>query len=54
MTKYRAYHKGKLSGTGPLRQELKLKAARHSSDLKKIIEAISQLPGVTRRKPQLE
>jgi hypothetical protein len=41
MTNYRAYLKGKLSGTGPLRQELKLKAARRSGDPKKIVEALS-------------
>jgi hypothetical protein len=46
MTNYRAYLKDKLSGTGPLRQELKLRVARHSGDPKKIVEALSQLPGV--------
>jgi hypothetical protein len=46
MTNYRAYLKGKSSGTSPLRQELKLRAARRSSDPKKIVEALSQLPKV--------
>jgi hypothetical protein len=41
MTNYRAYLKDKLSGTGPLRQELKLRVARHSGDPKKIVEALS-------------
>jgi hypothetical protein len=43
MTNYRAYLKGKSFGTDPLRQELKLKAAKHSGDPKKIVEALSQL-----------
>jgi hypothetical protein len=46
MTNYRAYFKDKSSGTGPSRQELKLRAAKHSGDPKKIAEALSQLPGV--------
>jgi hypothetical protein len=46
MTNYRAYLKGKASGTGPSKQELKLRAARRSGDPKKIEEALSQLPGV--------
>jgi hypothetical protein len=46
MTNYRAYLKGKSSGTGPSRQELKLRAAKHSGDPKKIAKALSQLPGV--------
>jgi hypothetical protein len=57
MTNYRAYLKGKASRTGPSKQELKLKAARRSSDPKKIEEALSQLPGVevaTTRIPHLE
>jgi hypothetical protein len=41
-----AYLKGKSSMTGLLRQELKLRAAKRSSDPKKIVEALSQLPGV--------
>jgi hypothetical protein len=45
MTNYRAYLKGKASGTGPSKQELKLMAARRSGDPKKIEEALSQLPG---------
>jgi hypothetical protein len=36
MTNYKAYLKGKSFGTGPSKQELKLKATRHSGDLKKI------------------
>jgi hypothetical protein len=57
MTNYRAYLKGKASGTGPSKQELKLRAARGSGDPKKIEEALSQLPGVevaTTRIPHLE
>jgi hypothetical protein len=57
MTNYRAYLKGKASGTGPSKQKLKLKEARRSGDLKKIEEALSQLPGVevvTTRIPYLE
>jgi hypothetical protein len=46
MTNYRAYLKNKASGTGPPKQELKLRAARRSSDPKKIEEALSQLPEV--------
>jgi hypothetical protein len=46
MTNYKAYLKGKASGTGPSKQELKLRAARRSDDPKKIEEALSQLPGV--------
>jgi hypothetical protein len=41
MTNYRAYLKGKASGTSPSKQELKLRAARHSGDPKKIEEALS-------------
>jgi hypothetical protein len=47
----------KASGTGPSKQELKLRAARRSSDPKKITEALNQLPGVevaTTRIPHLE
>jgi hypothetical protein len=57
MTNYRAYLKGKASGTGPSKQELKLRAARRRGDPKKIEEALSQLPGVevaTTRIPHLE
>jgi hypothetical protein len=57
MTNYKTYLKGKLSGTDPSRQELKLRAARRSSDLKKIVETLSQLPRVevaTTRIPHLE
>jgi hypothetical protein len=57
MTNYRAYLKDKASGTGPSKQELKLRAARCSSDPKKIEEALSQLPGVevaTTQIPHLE
>jgi hypothetical protein len=46
MTNYRAYLKGKASGTGPSKHELKLRAARRSGDPKKIEEALNQLPGV--------
>jgi hypothetical protein len=57
MINYRAYLKGKASRTGPSKQELKLRAARHSGDPKKIEEALSQLLGVevaTTRIPHLE
>jgi hypothetical protein len=57
MTNYRAYLKGKVFGTGPSKQELKLRAAKRSGDPKKIEEALSQLPGVevaTTRIPHLE
>jgi hypothetical protein len=57
MTNYMAYLKGTTSGTGPSKQELKLKVARRSGDPKKIEEALSQLPGVevaTTRIPHLE
>jgi hypothetical protein len=43
MTNCRANLKGKSSETGPSRQELKLRAARHRGVLKKIVEALSQL-----------
>ena len=46
MTNYRAYLKGKASGTGLSKQELKLMAAKRSGDLKKIKEALNQLPRV--------
>jgi hypothetical protein len=46
MTNYRAYLKGNFSRKGSSRQELKLRAARRSVDPKKIIDALSQLPGV--------
>jgi hypothetical protein len=57
MTNYRTYLKGKASGTGPSKQELKLRAARRSGDPKKIEEVLSQLLGVevaTTRIPHLE
>jgi hypothetical protein len=57
MTNYRAYLKGKASGTSASKQELKLRAARRNGDPKKIEEALSQLPGVevaTTRIPHLE
>jgi hypothetical protein len=46
MTNYRTYLKGNLSRTRSLRQELKLRAAKHSGDPKKIVDALNQLPGV--------
>ena len=46
MTNYKAYLKGKASGTSPSKQELKLKVARRSNDPKKIEEALSELSGV--------
>jgi hypothetical protein len=57
MTNYRAYLKGKASGTSPSKQEVKLRTARRSGDPKKIEEALSQIPGVevaTTRIPHLE
>jgi hypothetical protein len=57
MTNYRTYLKGKAFGTGPSKQELKLRAARRSGDPKKIEEALSQLLGMevaTTRIPYLE
>ena len=57
MTNYRAYLKGNASGTGPSKQELRLRAARRSGDPKKIEEALSQLPRAevaTTRIPHLE
>jgi hypothetical protein len=57
MTNYRAYLKNKAFGTSPSKQELKLRAARHSGDPKKIEEALNQLPWVevaTTRIPHLE
>jgi hypothetical protein len=57
MTNYRAYLKGKASGTGPSKKELKLRVARRSGDPKKIKEVLSQLLGVevaTTRIPHLE
>jgi hypothetical protein len=52
MTNYRAYLKGKASGTGPSKQELKLRAARRSGDPKKIEEMLSQLLGVEVAPPE--
>jgi hypothetical protein len=46
LTNYNAYLKGKSSGTGPSRQELKLRAARCSDDPKKMAKALNQLPKV--------
>jgi hypothetical protein len=57
MTNYRAYLKGKASGTSLSKQELKLRAAKRSGDPKKIEEVLSQLLGVevaTTRIPYLE
>jgi hypothetical protein len=57
MTNYMAYLKDKASGTGSSKQELKLRAARHSGDPKKIEEALSQLlevEVVSTRIPHLE
>jgi hypothetical protein len=57
ITNYRAYLKGKASGTGLSKQELKLRTARRSGDPKKIEEVLSQLPEVevaTTRIPHLE
>jgi hypothetical protein len=57
MINYVAYLKGKASGTGLSKQELKLRAAKRSGDPKKIEEALSQLPEVemvTTRIPHME
>jgi hypothetical protein len=43
-----AYLKCKLLKIGPSRQELKLRAATHSNDFKKIVHTISLLSGVER------
>ena len=57
MTNYRAYLKGYASGSGPSKEELRLRAARRSGDPKKIAEALNTLPeaeGVGTRVPHLE
>jgi hypothetical protein len=46
MTNYKAYFKDKSFGTNPSRQELKLMAARHSGDPKKIADELNQLLGM--------
>ena len=45
MTNYRAYLKGYASGSGPSKEELRLRAARRSGYPKKIAEALNKLPG---------
>jgi len=45
MTNYRAYLKGHTSGSGPSKGELRLRAARRSRNPKKIVEAMTTLPG---------
>jgi hypothetical protein len=45
MTNYRAYQRGYACGSGPSKQELKLRAATRSKDPKKIAEALNTLPG---------
>ena len=57
MTNYQAYLKGYASGSGPLKGEMRLQAARRSGDPKKITEAPNSLPraeGVRTRIPHLE
>jgi len=46
MINYCAYLKGHASGFGPSKGELKLRAAVHSKDPKKIAEALNILPGI--------
>jgi len=46
MTNYRGYLRGHASGSGPSKEELKLKAARRSGDPKKMVEALNTLLGV--------
>jgi len=43
MTNYHAYLKGHALGFGPSKGELKLRVARQSEDLKKIVEAMNSL-----------
>ena len=57
MTNYRVYLNGGPSGTGPSRQDLKLKRAIASMDGKKITDALCSMPGVEElctRIPHLE
>ena len=56
-TNYYAYLKGDRSGTGPGKEELRLRAAQRSGDAKRIVAALEHMPGAEHwctRKPQLE
>lgn len=56
-TKYYAYLKGDRFGTGPGKEELRLQAAQRSSDAKRIVAALEQMPRANQwctRKPQLD
>src|SRR6202048_502896 len=56
-TNYYAYLKGDRSGTGPGKDELRLRAAQRSGDAKRIVAALERMPGADQwctRKPQLE
>jgi len=46
MTNYLAFLKGRTSRSGPSKEELKLRGARHSVDPKKLVEALNVLPRV--------
>jgi len=57
MTNYRAFLRRYASGSGPSKEELKLRAAKQSGDPKKMVEALNTLPGaegVGSRIPHLE
>jgi hypothetical protein len=56
-TNYRAYLKGRATGMGPSKSELRLRAARRSRDPAKIATALSMMPGAEElctRIPHLE
>jgi hypothetical protein len=56
-TNYYAYLKGDRSGTGPGKEELRLRAAQRSGDAKRIVAALEHMPRAEHwcnRKPQLE
>ena len=44
-TNYYAYLKGDRSGTGPGKEELRLRAAQRSGDAKRIVAALKHMPG---------
>jgi len=46
MTNYHAYLRGYASGSGPSKEELKLRVARQSGCPKKLVDALNTLPGV--------
>jgi hypothetical protein len=56
-TNYYAYLKGDRSGTGPGKEELRLRAAQRSGDAKRIVATLEHMPGAEHwctRKPQLK